>query len=155
LEKVLDLEHGMKRQQVADSFFLTPRQLHYLMISDDFKERYAAAFIEVRGDPIISAVQQGIVEDLLPIAYRQLQAALTEAPWSVRLNAVDKVMKMAGVQNVRPLANDRDEAARFLASHNITVTVEPTIPKEYKDAVNALEIVEGEVKELVAPIESN
>ena len=151
LDMILDLDSNLSRREIAEYLGITQRQLKALMITDEFREMYALAFTEVRGDPIIPEIQRRIVEDLLPTALRQLTSALTEAPWTVRMRAIERIMALSGVKEITAQTNDRDEAAKFLSSHNVLVTVQTSpVPKEFQEAVALLapDIVEGEITEI-------
>jgi predicted transcriptional regulator len=147
IDRILNLDRAYTRAQIAEELGITVSQLQRLLESDDFKEIYAQRFIALRSDPNIKAVQAYVVENLLPRALKVLEQELTdpEVPWSVKDKAIERIFRMTGIGEIKPINDDRHEAIKFLQDHGINVTI--NIPKEYEDALKSAEVVEGEFQE--------
>lgn len=147
IEKILDLKRGRTRAEIAKEMGLSRRQLDYLMASDDFRQAYALAFHDIRSDPNINAVRQAIVEELLPQAFQMLVRELNEGTWTVRQKARQDIFKLAGIDAIKPVEDEREEFVKFLQKHDITIsTADKALPDEYKEAMD--KIVEAEVTEV-------
>lgn len=156
--KILDFHADKSRAEITKELGLTVRQFNELVASEDFQHKYNELFVELRSDPNINATRKKVVEDLLPKALKQLEIELTsrDVPWTVRQNARRDVFKMVGIEAIKPVESDRQDAAKFLASHQISINVGTAnvnavpVPNEYLEAMKSIqpEVVEGEVKEL-------
>lgn len=151
VEKVLDLDNPKSRKEFLKELGITQNQWQYLIRSDEFREIYAERFNQLRSDPNIKAIQAHVVENLLPQALKVLEQELRDpnVPWSIRDKAIDRVFKMVGIAEVKPIEDDRAEAIKFLQKHNIeTVTISLQLPDQYKEALDKLQTVEGEYSEV-------
>jgi hypothetical protein len=69
----------------------------------------------------------------------------------VRLRAIERIFSLNGLNEPQQQGNDRQELARFLVEHHITLdSVGIVVPPEYDKALqDALpEVIEGEVREV-------
>lgn len=154
IDKLLDLDKGRKRNELAKEMGMRPGQLEHLLKQDAFREQWAEQFVSMRSDPNIQSVQKIVVEDLLPAALKSLRAELSvDAPWTVRQNARRDIFKLAGVESVHAEQSDRAAAVEFLERHDIRVQdgkLQLPIPQEYLDALaNYIpsEVIDAEVTE--------
>ena len=145
IDRVLSIEQGVTRSQIAKDLGISPSLLTRMMNSDEFKELYSAKFIELRSDPNIDVSRQYIVQDLLPLAMHQLRRELTEndIPWTVRQKARQDVFKLAGLGASEYQRDDRAEALKFLEDHDVTIDVHAKkksieVPEEYRAAVKEM-----------------
>ena len=154
IDRILDLDTARTRAQIGREIGLTKYQLDKIIASDDFKQLYADTFVKIRSDPNIELVQQKVIEDLLPAAFRSLRLELEPgAPWTVRQRARQDIFKLAGIEAQQHQNSDRAEANKFLSQWNITLNFEKgggsvPIPEEYQQAFqDTLPPIEGEVRE--------
>lgn len=154
VKKLLDLNKGRTRTEMAEEIGITHGQLEHLLRKSEFREHWAEQFVALREDPNIQAVQKIVVEDLLPEALRTLKAELSaDAPWTVRQNARRDIFKLAGVEAVQAEQSDRAAAAAFLEKYEITIIdgrPQAPIPAAYLEAMKDYlpDVVDGEVKEV-------
>jgi hypothetical protein len=146
----LDLENDRSREEIAEDLGLSMIQLRYLTSSKEFEERYNEFFFEITNDPTIKAVKHKIVEDLLPKAYRTLDALLSSAATkdTVRLKAALETLKLSGVEPNKNIQHDRRELAKFLADKTVNFNqINVSVPPDFKEAYEATLPIEGEYAE--------
>lgn len=137
----LDLENHRKWSEIADELGVSLNQLKDLTKSQEFEEAYDKMLNDIGHDPRYKAVQAGLV-DLLPRALSTLESLLTTAPPTVKLQAVQTILKATNLSIKPPEAqNDRDELVAFLANRKIDVNLNVHLPAEY---AAVMEDVEGE-----------
>lgn len=157
--RYLDLgEESFSEKKIADELGLTLRQYRDLRNSPLFKDMYNQAFSTLQNHPIINAVQTGLVDELLPKAYKTLDDILTNSKTSatVRLNAAKEVIRLSGIEPQQAGVSERHALTEFLSKHDMNIeNFNVIVPELYRDAIQkynvfqpADETVEGEVVEL-------
>jgi hypothetical protein len=92
---------------------------------------------------------------MLPLAAVELKRLLTSTrtPAGVRLRAIERIFSLNGLNEPQQQGNDRQELARFLIEHHITLDSVGivVVPAEYEKALqDALpEVIEGEAKDVI------
>ena len=149
----LDLETDRNQREIAQELGITLEELKTLTRSDEFQEAYSAHFLELGHDPRLVATQHAIM-DLLPAAMRELRKLIAggvQVPATVKLKAIEDVMKLSGIEAPTPAKNDKKELAEFLRNAGINienVNITNQLPPEYQDALAfSRDVVEGEVQE--------
>jgi hypothetical protein len=156
----LDVEHEHRRSEIIAVTGMSLHMFTKLTQSKDFEERYADYFANIKADPVLQAVQQKLITDLLPRAYRVLDEVLGDrgAPATARMRAAVEVLTRAGVRNVEPEVSERHELAKFLGERNVeqnNLTINNyNIPPEYAAAQKKYNIIDGEFKLDLEPSET-
>ena len=145
----LDLETDRTYAQIAEELGLTVARLKDITKKPEFDAAYNQLHAELGHDPRFRAAQ-GAMADMLPLAIRQLKSLLsgTQTPAGVRLKAIEAVMKLNGLQEPQPQGTDRQELAKFLVEHHVTLdAVGMIVPDEYRQAYEGAmsDVVEGEI----------
>ena len=127
----------MSWADVARELDLSPSQLRDLTKTAEFDAAYNQLFAELGHDPRFRAAQ-GAVADMLPLATVELKRLLTgtRTPAGVRLRAIERIFSLNGLNEPQQQGNDRQELARFLVEHHITLeSVGIVVPPEYDRAL--------------------
>jgi len=138
IDMYLDLEGGHTKADMLETLGITQYELSTLVKSEEFEEAYNEYFLEIASHPTIKAVQHQLVEDLLPRAFRELQALLGAESENVRMKVIFEIFKLAGVRPVEPSKTQRRDFADFLERKSINVDLNITIPDQYADAMDAV-----------------
>jgi hypothetical protein len=149
----LDTDKRFTVKEICEVVGMTPNQLRNFTNSDEFKDRYNKLFTSLTADPMIKAVEIGIVENLLSKAYVTLESALNSKNENVKLKAALEVLKYAGVKPQEAVHSDKTELAVFLKKQGLNLTVNNfnvEVPQEFKDAVSEYSVIEGEAREVPA-----
>lgn len=139
----LDLETHRKWPEIAQELGISLEKLKDLTKSTEFEEAYDRMLNDISHDPRYKAVQAGLI-DLLPKAVKTLESLLTTAPPTVKLQAVQTVLKATGMQVKPPeKQDDRSELVEFLTKKSIDINLNVSLPADYAAAMQQYD-VEGE-----------
>lgn len=156
IDMFLDIENDHPRTEIMNTLGLSHETFRNLTNSRDFEERYNHHFLELRTDPVVTAVQHKLVDTLLPKAFRVLQEILddTNAPATARIRAALEVLNKAGIKDMQPQQSDRHELVKFLGEKGITINnLTVNLPAEYQQAIEKWNVVEGDYREADTPDE--
>lgn len=149
----LDLNEARSWKQIAEEMEISPAQLRDLTKSAEFDEAYNQLFAELGHDPRFRAAQAA-VSDLLPLSIQTLKELLTSArtPAGVKLKTAERIIALNGLENPAAAASDRQEVAKFLVEHHISLDdIGIAVPSEYRDAEAAYseaEIVDAQYTDM-------
>ena len=145
----LDMDDPKSWVEIAAELGISLHQLKDLTKSDEFNEAYSVLFAELGHDPRYKAAL-GAIGDMLPKAVRKLEELMTSTrtPAAVALKAVEKVLAINGIENMKPAQSDRADLVKYLEEKGVTINnLNVTIPDVYAQAMRDYEVVEGEFKE--------
>ena len=140
----LDLDQARTWKTIAEEMGLSAHQLRDLTKTEEFDVAYNNLFVELGKDPRYRAAQ-GALADMLPLAMQRLKTLLTNdrTPEGTRLKAIEKIMSLNGLENLKPQQSDRQELVQFLIAKNINIdAVGVPLPEMYEEQME--EVIEAE-----------
>lgn len=143
----LDLEHGRSWAEIAQELGVSVSTLKDITQTPEFDEAYNSLFADIGHDPRYRAAQAAM-NDMLPLAIRELKAMLIDANTSpsIRLKAIEMVLKMNSLTLEKPAASEKTELANFLVSNQVVVQ---NLPPQYQQALQELpSVVDAEAVEV-------
>lgn len=147
----LDVDRNHRTAEIARACGLSEKQLHDLIKTKEFEEAYSQYFFDLMSSPRLRAIQQAVVDQLLPMAYKSLYDILAdpETSPSVKAKVAIEILNKSGIK-IEARENDRRELAKFLQSRNITVNLNMVnLPDEYSKAMQDYdEIIDSTLREL-------
>jgi hypothetical protein len=153
----LNIEEPMTWAQIATELGMSLGALRDLTKSEEFNEKYSALFPELGHDPRYRAAI-GAIGNMLPKAVNRLDELLSgsRVPAAVTMKAIEKILAINGVENLKPAQSDRADLVKFLETKGVTIqTLNVNVPPEYAEAMRTYQVIEGECTDLPSSTPDN
>ncbi len=156
VELFLDVNTSHSWEDIAQELNITTRTLKNMVKTEEFVKAYNEYYEELTSDPrrrasIIS------LNNLLPKAIQELEHLISDAPPSVRFQAIKEIIRLNNVNGDVGKKSDRNELAEFLRNAgvvNINIGTNKD-QKEFEDMISKYgyeHAVDGKFTDVETPL---